>query len=90
MDITTSIRIDGHPFQLADGQDVADLKSRIVAAVTGGSRFVDFATVGQGEVSVLMTPRSAVRFEVLDRTEDEPACGDEQPACADPDLYTYR
>ncbi|WP_317229987.1 hypothetical protein [Clavibacter sp. MX14-G9D] len=89
MDSTTSIRIDGHPFQLADDQDVAELKSRIVAAVTDGSRFVDFSTASQGEVSILVTPRSVVRFEVRERVEEESAGFCDDAPVEDVDLYRF-
>ena len=90
MDSTTSIRIDGHPFQLADDQDVAGLKSRIVAAVTDGSRFVDFSTASQGAVSFLVTPRSVVRFEVRERVEEELAAFDDDASVGDADVDLYR
>lgn len=89
METTTSIRIDGHSFQLADGQDVVELKSRIVDAVTAGSRFVDFSTAMQGEVSVLVTPRSVVRFEVREHPEEELADLDDAPSDGDLDLYRF-
>jgi hypothetical protein len=75
---TTSIRIDGRPFQLSDEQDVAQLKADIVAAVSGPSRFVEFATIGQGGVSVLVTGHSAIHFEVRDHEDVEP--GDAHPS----------
>ncbi|MDA3806255.1 hypothetical protein ACMT9U_09510 [Clavibacter sp. Sh2036] len=88
MHTTTSIRIDGEPIQLAEDQDVEALKARIVDAVTGGARFVDFVGAGQVGVSVLVTSRSSVRVEVHER-EDEPEDPEEQSTSADLDLYTY-
>ncbi|OUE30763.1 hypothetical protein BFL35_08525 [Clavibacter michiganensis] len=89
MPTTTSIRIDGQRYQLADGEDVAALKGRIVEAVTGRSRFVDFAAVGQVGVSVLVTPRSAVRFEVHEREDEYPADPGDAPVRTDLDLYAF-
>jgi hypothetical protein len=87
MRTTTSIRIDGQRYQLADEEDVAGLQARIVDAVTGGSRFVDFTAGGHVGVSVLVTPRSAARFEVREREDEDPADPGDGPLCEDPDLY---
>ncbi|OUE23817.1 hypothetical protein BFL36_07155 [Clavibacter michiganensis] len=88
MHITTSIRIDGEAIQLAEGQDVEALKARIVDAVTGGARFVDFVGASQVGVSVLVTSRSSVRVEVHER-EDEPEDAEEHASGADLDLYSF-
>ncbi|WP_043675895.1 hypothetical protein [Clavibacter michiganensis] len=89
MPTTTSIRIDGERYQLADDEDVAGLKGRIVEAVTGRSRFVDFAVSGQVGISVLVTPRSAVRFEVHVREDEDPADPGDSPLSTDLDLYAF-
>jgi hypothetical protein len=86
---TTSIRIDGHPFELSIEQDVAELKASIVAAVGGPSRFVDFLTVAQGGVSVLVTAHSAIRFEVRDRADAELCDTYREPIVTDLDLYAF-
>lgn len=65
------IHIDGQTFLLDTGEDVEDLKTRIVAAASGGAAFVDFETVGRGVISALITPSMGVRFEVIDRTRDQ-------------------
>ncbi|MFT2707596.1 hypothetical protein [Clavibacter zhangzhiyongii] len=85
---TTSIRIDGEPFLLADGQDVEALKARIVEAVTGGARFVEFDGVGRVHVAVLVTPRSVVHLEVHERGDDLDGPL-ELPVDVDVDLYSY-
>jgi hypothetical protein len=85
---TTSIRIDGEPFLLAEGQDVEALKARIVDAVTGGARFVEFDGAGDVRVSVLVTPRSAVRLEAHEREGDLDGPL-ELPVDVDVDLYSY-
>ncbi|MFT2690348.1 hypothetical protein [Clavibacter zhangzhiyongii] len=86
---TTSIRIDGEPFLLADGQDVEALKARIVEAVTGGARFVEFDGVGRVHVAVLVTPRSVVHLEVHEREEEDLDGPLELPVDVDVDLYSY-
>lgn len=67
----TKLRIDGQFFYLDEDQDTEALKREIVAAVSAGPRFIDFAAIGHGEVSVLMTAAIGARFEVLERTQDE-------------------
>jgi hypothetical protein len=88
MNTTTSIRVDGHLLHLAAGEDVDALKARIVEAVTGGARFVEFEGAGDVRVSVLVTPRSAVRLEVHEREDDLEEAVD-APLDADLDLYSY-
>jgi hypothetical protein len=65
------VRFDGQTFLLAPDQDVNETKEAIVAAVRGGSDFVDFRTVGHGTISLLMTPTVPVRFEVIERSAEE-------------------
>ncbi|MFS4505203.1 hypothetical protein ACMA46_03105 [Clavibacter sp. Sh2141] len=84
---TTTIRIDGQGFQLEDGEDVGRLKERIVAAANAGSQFVDFITSGNVGVSVLVTPRSAVRFEVHEHEEEDASEPWPVPLRMDLDLY---
>jgi hypothetical protein len=84
---TTSIRIDGQIFRLPEEQDVAELKASIVDAVSGPSRFVDFDSVGHGGVSVLVTERSTVRFEVRDHEDAELCDTHAEPSLTDFDLY---
>jgi hypothetical protein len=84
---TTTIRIDGQGFQLEDGEDVGRLKERIVAAANAGSQFVDFITSGNVGVSALVTPRSAVRFEVHERQDEDASEPWPIPIRMDLDLY---
>jgi hypothetical protein len=69
--IISKLRVDGQMFILEPGQDVAGLEEEILEAVRGGAGFVRFGTVGRGLVSVLVTPKIGVRFESLERTEQE-------------------
>jgi hypothetical protein len=87
MHTTTTIRIDGQGFQLEDGEDVGRLKESIVAAANAGSQFVDFITSGNVGVSVLVTPRSAVRFEVHERQDEDASEPWPIPMRMDLDLY---
>ncbi|MDQ0744611.1 hypothetical protein QFZ62_001919 [Clavibacter sp. B3I6] len=87
MHTTTTIRIDGQGFQLEDGEDVGRLKERIVAAANAGSQFVEFITSGNVKVSVLVTPRSAVRFEVHERQDEDASEPWPIPMRMDLDLY---
>jgi hypothetical protein len=87
MHTTTTIRIDGQGFQLEDGEDVGRLKERIVAAANAGSQFVEFITSGNVGVSVLVTPRSAVRFEVHERQDEDASEPWPIPIRMDLDLY---
>jgi hypothetical protein len=64
-------RVDGQIFILAAGYDIAELKASIVLAAREGADFVEFSTVGHGLVSVLITSTIPVRFETIDRTEEQ-------------------
>jgi hypothetical protein len=65
------VRFDGQMFLLAPEQDVDETKRAIVAAAREGSDFVDFQTVGHGTISLLVTPNLPVRFEMIERSEEE-------------------
>jgi hypothetical protein len=69
--LVNKVRFDGQTFLLDPTQDVDATKKAIVAAVREGSAFVDFLTVGHGSISLLVTPSLPVRFEVIERTEEE-------------------
>lgn len=69
--IITKVRVDGQTFFLDPAEDLIHLKSSIVDAVREGSDFVDFRTVGHGLVSILVTPRLPVRFEMVERSEEK-------------------
>ena len=73
------VHIDGQTFILTAGQDISALKSRIIDALRGGAGFVEFETVGRGTVAVLVTPNLPVRFETIDRTEDQVSAWEEHP-----------
>ncbi|HEX5859464.1 MAG TPA: hypothetical protein VFY91_15270 [Microbacterium sp.] len=65
------VRFDNQTFLLDPDQDVEETKRAIVAAAREGSEFVDFRTVGHGTISLLVTPNLPVRFEVVERSEEE-------------------
>ena len=67
----TSLRIDGCAYRLDVDQDVVVLKSAILEAAGGAPRFLDFAAIGRGEVSVLVGPRTTVEFVVSELVEDD-------------------
>ena len=79
----TQLRIDGQVFFLTAETDRLALKSEIVAAVRSGADFVTFNTHGHGEVDVLMTPHIPVRFETVERTEQEVDSWESDPPSAD-------
>ena len=63
----TKVCYDGRTFVLDPGQDVDETKSAVVSAIRDGSDFVDFATVDQGTVSLLVTAQVPLRFETVVR-----------------------
>lgn len=65
------VRFDGQTFLLDSGQDLDGTKEAIVAAMRDGAGFVDFRTVGHGTISLLVAPGVPVRFEVLDKSQEE-------------------
>ena len=69
--LVNKVRFDGQTFLLEPDQDVDETKAAIVAAVREGSDFVDFRTIGHGTISLLVTPSVPVRFEVIERTEEQ-------------------
>lgn len=56
----TRMVVDEVDFFLAPGQDVADLKHRIEAALRSGGAFVDFTVAGDDAVSVLVSASTRV------------------------------
>ena len=56
----TRMVVDEVGFFLAPGQDVADLKHRIEAALRSGGAFVDFIVAGDDAVSVLVSASTRV------------------------------
>jgi hypothetical protein len=81
--IITKLRIDSQMFFLEPGQDVAALKRQILTAARGVADFVIFTTVGHGEVAVLMTPATPVRFEQQEHSDEQIAAWEENPPEAD-------
>ncbi|HEY8591095.1 MAG TPA: hypothetical protein VIL55_16230 [Naasia sp.] len=60
-----------------------------MAAVRAGGDFVSFDTHGHGQVSVLMTASFPVRFEAVERTEEEVSGWEDAPPPVDidPDFF---
>ena len=67
----SKVRFDGQMFLLDPEQKVDETKAAIVTAVRDGSDFVDFATIGHGTISLLVTPNLPIRFEVIERSEEQ-------------------
>ncbi|GAB2454598.1 hypothetical protein HD599_002984 [Conyzicola lurida] len=60
---THRIRFGGKQYVLHPSQDVPALKTRLAAAALLGGGFVDFATAGDLQLSLFMSPNIAVWFE---------------------------
>ena len=65
------VRFDGQFFLLDPEQDVDETKRLIVAAARDGADFVDFRTIGHGTISLLVTPTMPVRFETIERSQEQ-------------------
>ena len=87
--LITKLRLDGQYFFLTDDTDQAQLEQEMVAAVRAGGEFVRFDTHGHGRVSLLMTAHFPVRFESVERTEEEVSGWDDEPPPVDIDPDTY-
>jgi hypothetical protein len=85
----SKVRFDGQTFLLDPAQDVGETKAAIVAAARHGSDFVDFRTIGHGTISLLVTPNLPVRFETIERTEQELKDLEADPPPLDRWLDTY-
>lgn len=79
------VRVDGQTFILEPHQDVQLLQDRILDAVREGAGFVQFETIGRATISVLITPGVPVRFEVIDRTEEQVTEWEARPPRIEPD-----
>jgi hypothetical protein len=79
----TMLQIDSQKFYLDDTQDVDSLQEQIVEAASTSAAFVHFDTIGHGRVSVLVTQRLGVRFEIQERTEEELAEWEAHPPVVD-------
>ena len=73
------LRIDGHMFYLNPTQNVPELKDQILASARGVAEFIDFSPIGFGEISVLMTPTTPVRFELEVYTDEQVAEWEKHP-----------
>ncbi|MFS4506149.1 hypothetical protein ACMA46_07920 [Clavibacter sp. Sh2141] len=82
----TRLQIDSQTFYLEDAQDVDALQEQIVEAASTSAAFVHFDTIGHGRVSVLVTQRLGVRFEVQEKTEEELAEWEAHPPVVDSSL----
>ncbi|CAH0180148.1 hypothetical protein [Microbacterium sp. Bi128] len=74
--VRTQMVVNDAVFALAQGQDVDDLKARIENAVDLGGRFESFVVVGNREMSMLFSGRTAVTFSVETVSYDERDTGD--------------
>ena len=79
------VRVDGQMFILDPGQDVRELQERIIEAVRQGAGFVEFQTVGRATITVLVMPGVPVRFEVIDRSEEQLTEWEARPPRIEPD-----
>jgi len=83
----TKMRIDGQFFYLEDDVDIPALKEEILKAAAGPPAFITFRTLGYGEVSVLMGPHYAVRFQTEEHTVGEIDAWEQDPPAADDFLF---
>ena len=72
----TTLTIDGHSYELAQGTQLGALKSSVEDAVREGGRFVDVTVVGNVAVSVLVSPGVAVFLTTNEVPEDDRDTGD--------------
>lgn len=75
--VRTQITVNGTGFFLAQGQDIADIKSAIEAAAEAGGRFVSFVVVGNRSVSVFVTARTQIAISVETVQFDHRDTGDD-------------
>ncbi|WP_347976538.1 hypothetical protein [Microbacterium sp. ProA8] len=85
----TRARVDGQAFILDPGQDVGELKRLIVEAVRHGGGFVQFETIGRSTITALITPHIGVRFELLERSDEQLMEWAENPPSMDPGHDVY-
>jgi hypothetical protein len=77
------VRVDGQMFILQPGQDVKELQAHILKAAERGAGFVDFQTIGRSNISVLITPNVGVRFESIERTDQQIEAWEHDPPSID-------
>jgi hypothetical protein len=87
--LVTKVRFDGQVFLLDPAHDVESTKQRIVAAAREGADFVDFQTVGHGTISLLVTQNLPIRFETIERSEDDLARLEADPPPIDSLTYDW-
>jgi len=75
--VHTEARFDEWRFELAQGQDIQALKSRVEAAARATAQFVSFTVVGGRAVSVLVSSSSRVAFTVAAVPDDVDDADDE-------------
>lgn len=79
----THLQIDGQSFFLEPDENVEALEALILDAVASGPHFLKFRAAGHGLVSVLITPRIGVRFEIREVDEAAVANWDSAPPAID-------
>ncbi len=67
----TRMTINGDDYELSAREDVTQLKRRIEAAAEPPGHFAEFRVVGDGEVSVLITPLTRVALFTTRVTRDD-------------------
>jgi hypothetical protein len=77
--LINKLRIDSQLFHRQPEEDIAALKDQVFTAARGVSEFIVFTPIGHGQVSVLMTPHTPVRFEEEERSESQIARWEEDP-----------
>jgi hypothetical protein len=85
----TTLRIDGQEFPLPPDADGPALQRRVLDAVRGEAAFVTFLPIGHGEISVLVTPHVAIRFEVEDHSDEQVEAWEENPPAIDIGEYFH-
>jgi hypothetical protein len=86
----TTVRIDGQMLVLRPGQDLNELKAKIIEAAKNGAGFVEMETVGRSTVSVMFTPHIGVRFETIEKVQAEVEEWEAHPPVIDFDYFgTY-
>lgn len=85
------ISVDSAQFALADGRGLDELKTLCAAAVASeGAHYVDFLTVQNSTVSVLLTSRSQVSFSSLENAAPVMVLERDQPSVSGaPEQFGY-
>ncbi|MEL5991776.1 hypothetical protein ACOKGD_02485 [Microbacterium phosphatis] len=82
--VRTEVRVNGHAYLLAQGQDLEDLRQRFAAAAQGPGAFIDFTAVGNRAVSVLINRSSEITLSSETVQHDPRDTGDENYPYGDP------